>query len=72
MKYFIKKTIVTFLILLCIENLHAQQKPFWDEIQNFKKQDSIHFPPKNEFCLLAVLHLESGQMFKIIFRDIQL
>jgi lysophospholipase L1-like esterase len=27
--------------------------PFWNDIQNFKKQDSIHFPPKNAILIIG-------------------
>lgn len=54
MKIFLKNIITAFLLLLCIQNLHAQQNfPFWDEIQNFKKQDSIHFPAKNQILFVG-------------------
>jgi lysophospholipase L1-like esterase len=36
-----------FISLVISYNVKAQQEPFWDEIQNFKKQDSTGFPPKN-------------------------
>jgi len=42
--------IVTALLLLLVttRDLHAQQlAPFYNEIQEFKKQDSAHFPPRN-------------------------
>ena len=65
MKNFIKNTITVFLFLICIQNLNAQQKfPFWDEIQNFKKQDSINPPPKN-----AILFVGSSSFRK--WTDIQ-
>ena len=64
MKYFIKKTIITFLFLVSIQNIYAQQKPFWDEIQNFKKQDSIHPVPKN-----AILFVGSSSFRK--WTDVQ-
>lgn len=37
-----------FLIILMLHSsvyIFAQQKPFYEEIQNFKKQDSLSFPP---------------------------
>lgn len=51
---YIKNTIVLFLIIFGTQNLFAQQHPaFWDEIQNFKKQDSINPPPKNAILFVG-------------------
>ncbi|MDB5200124.1 MAG: hypothetical protein JWO92_2087 [Chitinophagaceae bacterium] len=47
------KIIIAFLSLLSVKNVTAQQPPFWDEIQNFKKQDSIHFPAKNQILFVG-------------------
>jgi len=38
------KKLTTFLFLFLILGASAQQKPFWDEIQAFRKQDSIQQP----------------------------
>ena len=38
------KTIVCTLMLFAIGALSAQNQPFWNEIQTFKKQDSIAMP----------------------------
>ena len=40
-----------FLLLLCV-TLKAQA-PFYEEIQQFKKLDSIHFPPKNAILFVG-------------------
>ena len=54
MKIFMKNIIAAFLFLSCIQNLNAQQGfPFWDDIQNFKRQDSIHFPAKNQILFVG-------------------
>ena len=49
------KTLLTFLvsILLIIGSLQAQQAPFYKDIQQFKKQDSAAFPPKNAILLVG-------------------
>lgn len=47
------KILPAFLFFLCIKNVAAQQAPFWDEIQNFKKQDSIKFPQKNHILFVG-------------------
>lgn len=51
--------------MFCFNHLQAQQKfPFWDEIQKFKSQDSLHFPPKN-----AILFVGSSSFTK--WTDVQ-
>lgn len=47
------KLLVVFLFLLSVKNVTAQQPPFWEDIQNFKKQDSIHFPAKNQILFVG-------------------
>ena len=61
----IKNTIFFFLFILCTKYLYAQEHPaFWDEIQTFKKQDSINPPPKN-----AILFVGSSSFRK--WEDVQ-
>jgi lysophospholipase L1-like esterase len=43
---------ISILLLLCL-NVHAQQTPFYDEIQAFKKQDSIHPPPQHAILFVG-------------------
>lgn len=50
--------------VLTVSELSAQQPPFFDEIQQFKKQDSVSFPPKN-----AVLFVGSSSFQK--WHDVQ-
>src|SRR5205085_6865090 len=40
-----KRILLCFSLLLVTHFLHAQ--PFADEIKAFKKQDSLHFPPRS-------------------------
>ena len=61
---FLKNTIFSFLFFLCLQDVNAQQSAFWNDIQNFKKQDSIHFPPKN-----AILFVGSSSFTK--WTDVQ-
>ena len=47
-----------FILAACDENAQdnkttVKYPPFWDDIQKFKKQDSIHFPPKNAILLIG-------------------
>ena len=56
MKYFLY--IFTCFLLACNTNSEPDTKtaatpPFWKDIQNFKKQDSISFPPKNAILLIG-------------------
>jgi lysophospholipase L1-like esterase len=61
----IKNMLLLFLFIFCTQNVSAQQHPaFWDEIQNFKKQDSINPPPKN-----AILFVGSSSFRK--WEDVQ-
>lgn len=48
-----KKLLFLFSILI-FSSLFAQQKPdFWNDIQEFKKQDSLNPPPKNAILLIG-------------------
>jgi|SRR5687768_4014467 len=59
----------TFLFLFLLTNvIHAQEKPaFWDDIQAFKRQDSLSFPAKN-----AILFIGSSSftMWKDVQKDL--
>lgn len=52
------------VIVFSFQSLHAQEPPFYNEIQEFKKQDSISFPPKN-----AILFVGSSSFRK--WQDVQ-
>jgi len=61
--------IVAFFLVACNTNnkpdpTTVAAPPFWKDIQNFKKQDSIHFPPKN-----AILFIGSSSFAK--WTDVQ-
>ena len=56
MKYLLY--VFTCFLLACNTNSKPDTKtaatpPFWKDIQNFKKQDSISFPPKNAILLIG-------------------
>ena len=54
MKYLLY--IFTCFLLACNTNSEPDTKttpPFWNDIQNFKKQDSISSPPKNAILLIG-------------------
>lgn len=57
-----------FIFLVCagaFQALHAQENPpFYSDIQSFKKQDSLHFPPKH-----AILFVGSSSFTKWV--DVQ-
>ena len=66
-----KYLIYIFLFFLSACNLKKDQNnkpgpdsPFWSDIQNFKKQDSISFPPKN-----AILFIGSSSF--TMWKDVQ-
>jgi lysophospholipase L1-like esterase len=49
-----KNILVLFVGLFTTSFLHAQEKPaFYNDIQAFKKQDSISFPPKNAILFIG-------------------
>src|SRR6187397_3235036 len=50
--------IFIFFCVACNTNSNPESKPvadqpFWNDIQNFKKQDSVSFPPKNAILLIG-------------------
>ena len=60
-----KITKLIFSLLLLTNILYGQQKPpFWDDIQNFKMQDSIQMPPAH-----AILFVGSSSFTK--WTDVQ-
>ncbi|MGN6194775.1 MAG: GDSL-type esterase/lipase family protein [Ginsengibacter sp.] len=61
---FFKLLPFTLVFLFCFGSVNAQNHPFYSEIQQFKKQDSIHFPPKH-----AILFLGSSSFRK--WEDVQ-
>src|SRR6188474_1412738 len=66
------KNILYLFIFFCVAcNPNSKQdskpvadRPFWNDIQNFKKQDSVSFPPKN-----AILFIGSSSFTK--WTDVQ-
>lgn len=58
------RIICLVILVFAFQSLPAQQAPFYDEIQQFKKQDSISFPPKN-----AILFVGSSSFQK--WHDVQ-
>jgi lysophospholipase L1-like esterase len=48
-----KKIKVLFLFLLVMVAANAQKPAFYDDIQNFKKQDSLHFPPRHAILFVG-------------------
>lgn len=60
----LKKISLLFFLCSCFGFVKAQQAPFYNEIQDFKKEDSLHFPPKH-----AILFLGSSSFRK--WTDVQ-
>ena len=51
---YISKIKLVLLLLLFVNVLDAQVKaPFWEDIEAFKRQDSISFPPKNAILFIG-------------------
>ncbi len=48
-----KKLSLILLFLIAFISLKAQDAPFYNEIRNFKKQDSIKFPPKKAILFIG-------------------
>jgi len=48
-----KKIKLLLILLMCVGFVKAQQAPFYSEIQQFKKEDGLHFPPKNAILFLG-------------------
>jgi lysophospholipase L1-like esterase len=59
------------LLLTCsFKGMYAQQHlPFYDEIQNFKKQDSTHFPPSNALLFVGSSSIRKWQDLQSYFPD---
>ena len=53
------KLVLVFLLLAIAVNAQQEKPPFWDDIQVFKKEDSIHQPAKN-----AILFVGSSSFTK--------
>jgi lysophospholipase L1-like esterase len=62
--HFLKKIKLFIALLLCVGFVKAQHAPFYSEIQQFKIEDSTHFPPKH-----AILFLGSSSFRK--WADVQ-
>lgn len=63
-KIFSKKMHLFIAFIICAGFVTAQNAPFYSEIQDFKTQDSLHFPPKH-----AILFLGSSSFRK--WTDVQ-
>jgi lysophospholipase L1-like esterase len=47
------RLLASFLFILALTVTGSAQKPFYNEIQEFKKQDSTRFPPKNAILFVG-------------------
>jgi lysophospholipase L1-like esterase len=61
---FCKSKIILLLAILCVSNICVNAQPFINDIQNFKKQDSINPPPQH-----AILFVGSSSFTK--WTDVQ-
>ncbi|HET7115145.1 MAG TPA: GDSL-type esterase/lipase family protein [Hanamia sp.] len=52
-KFISRKKWLLIILLFCFSFSKAQNAPFYNEIQQFKIEDSIHFPPKHTILFLG-------------------
>ena len=57
------------VIVFSFQFLRAQEAPFYNEIQQFKKQDSISFPPKNSIVFVGSSSFEKWHDVQKYFPD---
>ena len=67
----IARSVKLFLFFFFVQMscLPRQNPAFWEDMQAFKKQDSILASTRMLFFLLVVLLSLNGQTYKIIFPD---
>ncbi|MGI8636060.1 MAG: GDSL-type esterase/lipase family protein [Segetibacter sp.] len=53
MKKLLTCFVSVFLLTITVQPAYSQTAPFYNEIQQFKKQDSASFPPKNAILLVG-------------------
>ncbi len=53
MKKLLTCFVSVFLLTISVQPVYSQTAPFYNEIQQFKKQDSASFPPKNAILLVG-------------------
>ena len=58
------KTFLFFLLLANVAHAQEQKPAFWNDIQSFKKKDSVSFPPQN-----AILFVGSSSF--TMWKDVQ-
>jgi len=64
------KIAISLFLLVSYKELQAQQHPpFYDEIQNFKKLDSTHFPPKSAILFVGSSSIKKWQDVQSYFPD---
>jgi lysophospholipase L1-like esterase len=65
-----KLKLFLLLALSCISTLgFAQQKPFWNEIQAFKKKDSLHAPLKNGILFIGSSSFTKWTDLENVYKD---
>jgi hypothetical protein len=53
--------------MVCFQPLYAQQAPFYKEIQDFKKQDSIKPPPQHAILFVGSSSFQNQPRFRRLF-----
>lgn len=64
MRRVLNRVLSLIVMVLAFQQIYCQEPPFYNEIQQFKKHDSISFPPKN-----AILFVGSSSFQK--WHDVQ-
>src|SRR6476646_5697315 len=47
------KYLLLVLFISIVHIVFSQEPPFWNDIQSFKKQDSVHMPPQHEILFVG-------------------
>lgn len=63
------KTLVLFLLVSA--TALAQDKPFWNDIQKFKRQDSISMPPKKGIVFVGSSSFTMWKDLETVYKDYQ-
>lgn len=59
-----------FVLLVSLSvNSHAQEKPFWNDIQKFKHQDSVSMPAKNKIVFVGSSSFTRWNDLETVFKD---
>lgn len=69
MKYNFSFRLLFILLIGFSASAFAQDKPFWNDIQKFKQQDSLHMPAKNGILFVGSSSFTYWNDLETIFKD---